>query len=78
MYIYYDSATIVYNTANSFGTGLTKLQPLSYTHTFPYTKANTNYRVGVSVAQITYAFPNNRALNYSLDVNGKATSNVVI
>lgn len=78
MYPSFDIATVTFNTANSFGTGLSNLQPYTYFHIFPYAKADTNYRTGVSLAQINYALPDSKALNYSLFVRDKTTTQVSV
>lgn len=75
-YLLLHAVAYTFNTATTFGTKPVNWQPLVYNYVFTYPKADTNYRTGVSIAQINYFMPASRQLNYTLDVGVKKTVGV--
>lgn len=63
----------MFNTVPYYNSPTTTLSFI-YANPFTYAQANTNYRVGVSVARLNYNFPASRQLSYLVDVDSKTTT----
>lgn len=66
------------NTAAYFGTTTTLLNPLAFSHVFPFPQASPNYVLGYSISGINYFYPQNQLLNYSIVTGVKRTTDVVL
>lgn len=77
-YFLINEVAYTFNTATTFNTSASALtwSPINYTINFAYTKANTNYHCGSSVAQINYHILADGYMDYYIDCVSKLLTGV--